>query len=154
MRTKLAAARIASGFGCATIIASGQVDHPLQGLAAGAARATVVGAAGSPAGAYKAWIAGTLTPAGALLIDDGAARALADGKSLLPAGVREIRGSFERGACLSVLGADGRELARGITAYGSADAGAIKGARRGEAAERLGYSGPTAIIHRNDLVLM
>lgn len=154
MRTKLAAARIARSFGCATIIASGQVEHPLRRLAQGEGRATVIGAAGSPGSAYKQWIAGTLTPAGSLVIDDGAARALAEGRSLLPAGVREVRGSFERGSCLQVLDLSGRELARGISAYGSAEAEAIRGARRGEAAERLGYSGPAELIHRDDLVLM
>jgi len=154
MRTKLAAARIARAFGCATIIASGQVDHPLRRLAAGEAKATVIAASGSPGSAYKQWIAGTLTPAGSLVVDVGAARALGEGRSLLPAGVREVRGPFERGSCLTVLDPEGREIARGICAYGSADAEAIRGARRGEAAERLGYDGPDELIHRDDLVLM
>lgn len=154
MRTKIAAARIARSFGCATIIACGQEHHPLRRLAAGEGRATVIAAAGSPASAYKQWIAGTLEPAGALVIDAGAARALAKGRSLLPAGVREVRGSFEKGASLRVLDLAGHELARGISAYGSADAAAISGARKGEAAERLGYSGPEELIHRDDLVLI
>ena len=154
MRTKLAAARIASGSGCATVIASGQVEHPLRRLAAGEARATLVAATDSPAGAYKTWIAGTLTPAGSLVIDDGAAQALVQGRSLLPAGVREVSGRFERGACLRVLNLAGRELARGISAYGSAEAEAIRGTRQSEAAERLGYAGPAEVIHRDDLVLM
>jgi len=154
MRTKVAAARVARSFGCATIIASGQVAHPLRRLASGEGRATVIAAAGSPAGAYKQWIAGTLEPAGALVVDDGAARALAEGRSLLPAGVREVQGRFEKGACLRVLDPTGRELARGLSAYGSADAEAIRGARKGEAGERLGYGGPDELIHRDDLVLM
>ncbi len=154
MRTKLAAARIARGFGCATVIASGRVDHPLARLAAGEGRATVIAASGSPAGAYKQWIAGTLTPAGSLVVDAGAARALADGRSLLPAGVRAVNGVFERGACLRILDPDGRELARGLSAYGSAEAEAIRGARRGEAEVRLGYRGPDELVHRDDLVLM
>ena len=154
MRTKIAAARIARSFGCATLIASGQVEHPLRRLASGDGRATVIAAAGSPSSAYKQWIAGTLEPAGALVVDDGAARALAEGRSLLPAGVREVQGSFEKGACLRVLDLEGRELARGLGAYGAADAEAIRGARKGEAAERLGYRGPDELIHRDDLVLM
>lgn len=154
MRTKIAAARIARSFGCATLIASGQVEHPLRRLASGDGRATVIAAAGSPSSAYKQWIAGTLEPAGALVVDDGAARALAEGRSLLPAGVREVQGSFEKGACLRVLDLGGRELARGLGAYGAADAEAIRGARKGEAAERLGYRGPDELIHRDDLVLM
>jgi glutamate 5-kinase len=82
MRTKLAAARIASGFGCATVIASGREPHPVQRLGEGA-RATIVAAAGSPGNAYKQWIAGSLAPAGSIAIDDGAVRALHAGKSLL-----------------------------------------------------------------------
>jgi glutamate 5-kinase len=153
MRTKLAAAQIARGFGCATIIASGQEDHPLQALAAGA-RATVIAASGSPASAYKQWIAGTLAPAGAVTIDAGAARALRGGRSLLPAGVRAVNGDFERGVCLRVLEENGSEIARGLTAYNAAEARAISGLTSDRIAERLGYGGPDEIIHRDDLVLM
>jgi glutamate 5-kinase len=153
MRTKIAAARIARAFGCATVIASGLEEHPIGRLLEGA-RATVIAAAGSPTGAYKQWIAGTLTPAGSVTIDEGAARALAAGKSLLPAGVREVAGAFERGVCLRVLGPDGREIARGLSAYTSAEAEAIKGMVSARISERLGYSGPDELIHRDDLVLM
>jgi len=154
MRTKLAAARIAQGFGCATIIASGREQHPLARLFSGEARATVIDAAGSPARAYKQWIAGTLVPAGSLHVDEGAAKALAAGKSLLPAGVRAVDGTFERGVCLRVLGPDGGELARGITAYTSAETQAILGCPSSAIEGRLGYTGPDEIIHRNDMVLM
>jgi glutamate 5-kinase len=154
MRTKIAAARIARSFGCATLIASGHLDHPLRCLASGEAKATVIAAAGSPASAYKQWIAGTLTPAGSVTIDDGAVRALAAGKSLLPAGVRAVSGSFERGVCLKVLDPAGREVARGLTAYTSAEAEAIAGAPSAVIEERLGYSGPNELIHRDDMVLM
>ncbi|HYC95686.1 MAG TPA: glutamate 5-kinase [Sphingomicrobium sp.] len=154
MRTKLAAARIAQGFGCATIIASGRCDGPLSSIASGESRATVIDAAGTPARAYKQWIAGTLVPAGSLAIDDGAVKALASGRSLLPAGVRSVQGSFERGACLRILDVHGREVARGITAYSLAETEAILGCPSSDIAERLGYSGPDELIHRNDLVLM
>jgi glutamate 5-kinase len=154
MRTKLAAARIAQGFGCATIIASGHEEHPLARLEGDEARATVIDAKGSPARAYKQWIAGTLVPAGTLHVDEGATRALASGKSLLPAGVRSVDGTFERGVCLRVLGPDGREVARGISAYTSAETQAILGCASSEIERRLGYTGPDEIIHRNDLVLM
>jgi glutamate 5-kinase len=154
MRTKLAAARIAQGFGCATIIASGHEDHPLARLERDEARATVIDAKGSPARAYKQWIAGTLVPAGTLHVDEGARRALASGKSLLPAGVRSVDGTFERGVCLRVLGPAGREVARGISAYTSAETQAILGCASSEIERRLGYTGPDEIIHRNDLVLM
>jgi glutamate 5-kinase len=153
MRTKIAAARIARAFGCATVIACGIGPHPIGRLLEGA-RATVIAASGSPAGAYKQWIAGTLTPAGSVTIDDGAVRALGGGKSLLPAGVRAVSGSFERGVCLRVLAPDGREIARGLCAYNSAEAEAIRGCVSARISERLGYSGPDELIHRDDLVLM
>jgi glutamate 5-kinase len=154
MKTKLAAARIAERFGCSTIIASGKPDHPLRQLVQGQARATVIAAAASPGSAYKQWIAGALTPAGSLVVDDGAARALKDGRSLLPVGVREVIGSFEAGACLRVLDTSGRELARGIGSYGSVEANLIRGRKREEATARLGYEGPDELIHRDDLVLL
>lgn len=154
MRTKIAAARIAQGFGCATIIASGHADHPLSKLASGEARATVIDAKGTPARAYKQWIRGTLVPAGSLHVDSGAIAALAQGKSLLPAGVFKVDGEFERGVCLRILGPDEREVARGITAYTSSETRTILGATSSEFEKRLGYSGPDEIIHRNDLVLM
>jgi len=154
MRTKLAAARIAQGFGCATIIASGRCDRPLSSFACGDSKATVIDAAGTPARAYKQWIAGALVPAGSVTIDEGAVEALAAGRSLLPAGVRSVKGSFERGACLRILDVRGHEVARGITAYTSAETEAILGSPSSDIASRLGYSGPDELIHRNDLVLM
>jgi glutamate 5-kinase len=154
MRTKVAAAKIASSFGCATIIASGRADHPLQGLIRGDARCTVIDAAGSPASAYKQWIAATLVPAGSLKVDAGAVKALQSGKSLLPSGVREVDGNFERGVCLRILGPDGAEIARGITAYTARETQAILGCACADIEAKLGYGGPDELIHRNDMVLM
>jgi glutamate 5-kinase len=154
MQTKIAAAKIASSFGCATIIASGHSDHPLGHLGSGEAKATVIDATGSPASAYKQWIAGTLVPAGSIFVDEGAVKALGSGKSLLPSGARKVEGSFERGVCLRVLAPDGREVARGITAYTSRETEAILGCASSEIEARLGYGGPDELIHRNDLVLM
>lgn len=154
MRTKIAAARIARAFGCATLVASGREDHPIRRLASGEARATIIAAAGSPASAYKQWIAGTLEPAGSLVIDEGAAKALRAGRSLLPAGVREVEGRFERGVCLRILDPAGREIARGLSAYTSAEAEGIRGAPSAAIAARLGYGGPDELIHRDDMVLM
>jgi glutamate 5-kinase len=154
MRTKIAAARVARSFGCATLIASGHDDRPLSRLQSEDGRATVIDASGSPARAYKQWIAGTLVPAGSVTVDDGARDALIGGKSLLPAGATFLEGTFERGVCLRVLGPDGREIARGITAYTSSEMRSILGCASKEIEARLGYSGPDELIHRNDLVLM
>lgn len=153
MRTKIAAAAIARGFGCATIITAGHEVNPV-GRLLGGGRATIVAASGSPASAYKQWIAGALAPGGTISIDEGAVRALASGKSLLPAGVRSIHGRFERGTCLRVLDLAGAEVARGITAYTSGEAEAILGCSSKEIVARLGYSGPDELIHRDDLVLL
>lgn len=153
MATKIAAARIARGFGCATIIASGREEHPLQRLAMGA-RSTVVAASGSPASAYKQWIAGTLAPAGSVSVDAGAVAALATGKSLLPAGAVMVIGEFEKGDCVRILDPAGREVARGLSAYSAAEARAICGFSSASIPERLGYCGPDELIHRDDLVLM
>jgi len=154
MQTKLAAAQIAKSFGCATIIASGHEKHPLMRLVANDALATVIDANGSPVRAYKQWIAGTLVPAGNLHVDAGASSALQSGKSLLPAGVRSVEGTFERGVCLRVIDPSGREIARGITAYTSSETQSIIGCASSEIERRLGFSGPDELIHRNDLVLM
>jgi glutamate 5-kinase len=153
MRTKIAAARIARSFGCATIIACGQADHPVGRLRDGA-RATIVAPSGSPSSAYKQWIAGTLAPAGELTIDDGAVKALMAGKSLLPAGVTAVTGNFERGACVRICDREGREAARGLCGYTAAEAQAIVGCGSDRIEERLGYRGPDEIIHRDDMVLL
>ncbi|NDE88085.1 MAG: glutamate 5-kinase, partial [Gammaproteobacteria bacterium] len=107
----------------------------------------------SPVAARKQWIAGTLRPAGELVVDAGAERALRAGKSLLPAGVTALRGRFERGDTVSVVNAQGRELARGIVAYSDAEAAQILGRRSGEIAAVLGFAGRDELIHRDDLVM-
>ncbi|MBV9332285.1 MAG: glutamate 5-kinase [Alphaproteobacteria bacterium] len=152
MAAKLIAARIATLAGVNVIVASGRTDHPLSALAAGA-RNTLFQASGTPAAARKRWIAGVLKPEGALIIDEGAVRALSEGKSLLPAGVKQIDGRFERGDAVLVRDSSGREIARGLAAYGAADAERIAGKRSLEIEAILGYRGRDEIIHRDDLAL-
>nr|WP_314444972.1 glutamate 5-kinase [uncultured Sphingomonas sp.] len=153
MRTKLEAARIAATAGCATMIGSGEGKEALARLLAGSARATLVAAQGSPARAYKAWIAGTLSPLGSMEVDAGAVRALKDGASLLPAGVSTVRGRFSRGDCVAILALGGEEVARGLSRYDSHEAVRLVGARGSAIEERLGYSRGDALVHRDDLVL-
>jgi glutamate 5-kinase len=154
MATKLQAARIAHGAGCATLITLGrrEGEGPFQAVESGA-RATLFAAHATPKAAYKQWIAGSLSPQGALVVDEGAARALLSGKSLLPAGVRAVEGRFGKGDAVVVRSADGRELAKGLVAYGMDDAAAILGLRSDAIEGKLGYRGPAALIHRDDLVL-
>ncbi len=152
MRTKLDAARIAMGAGCRMAIASGRVLRPLDALARGA-RATWFLPSASPTAARKQWIAGTLKPKGAVRVDEGAERALAGGRSLLPAGVVGVDGEFERGDAVAVLARDGAELGRGIIGYSAAESRAIAGRKSGDIESVLGYRGRDEMIHRDDLVL-
>jgi glutamate 5-kinase len=153
MSAKIVAARIAMAAGCHLCIAAGAHQHPLRRIEEGADCTWFVPTA-TPAVARKQWIAGTLRPAGALTIDAGALRALLEGRSLLPAGVTGTRGRFERGDTVSVVSAEGAEVARGIIAYSDADAARIMGRRSAEIAQLLGFRGRDEMIHRDNLVLL
>ena len=153
MRTKLAAARIATQAGCAMAITLGDIDRPLRALASGA-RCTWFLPAPEGRSARKRWILGALAPLGTLTIDAGAARALQAGRSLLPAGVRTVRGTFQRGDAVIIAGPDGVPLARGLSAYASSDAEHIIGHRSDQIEAILGWRGRDEIVHRDDLVLL
>jgi len=151
MATKLAAARIASAAGCATVITLGHRPSPLQAVEAGE-RATVIEPSTTPAAAYKAWIAGSLAPAGALVVDEGAAQAVRRGKSLLAAGVRAVEGRFDKGDAVVIRDEAGHEIARGLVRYEAPDAEKICGLKSEAIEAALGYtSGP--LVHADDLAL-
>jgi glutamate 5-kinase len=151
MATKLEAARIASQAGCATLVTLGTRASPLCAVEAGAT-ATVIEPATTPRAAYKAWIGGSLAPAGALSVDAGAAAAVSKGKSLLAAGVRSVDGRFEKGDCVRVLDPAGAEIARGLVRYEASHAARICGLKSDAIEAALGYtSGP--LIHADDLAL-
>lgn len=152
MLTKIEAGKIATTAGTHMVIASGRVLHPLQTIANGAACTWFLTPA-NPVTARKKWIAGSLEPRGALMIDAGAVRALRSGKSLLPAGVIKVEGGFGRGDAVIVRGPDGYELGRGLVAYDAEDAEKIKGRSSADVLLILGYTGRTEMIHRDDLVL-
>ena len=152
MKTKVDAAKMATGAGAAMVIASGQDLHPLKAIDDGA-RCTWFAPDGNPATARKRWIAGSLDAHGALVIDDGAVRALKAGKSLLPAGIRAVTGSFERGDAVRITTPDGNEVARGLVAYDSVDAQKIAGRKSSEIEAILGYAGRNAMVHRDDMAL-
>jgi len=153
MQTKIAAAKIAVGAGCHLCIAKGTHQHPLKRIEEGA-RCTWFVPSSTPMAMRKQWIAGTLKPAGAITVDEGAVRALLQGKSLLPAGVTRALGRFERGDTVSIVGPDGVEVARGICAYSDSDAARILGRQSAEIERVLGFRGREEIVHRDDLVLM
>src|SRR5246127_138102 len=156
MVTKLAAARIAMNAGCRMLIARGKgmdsAGGPLAAIEAGS-RATLFLPQGEPRSARKTWIAGAVNPSGAVIVDDGAARALRRGTSLLPAGLVAVEGVFERGDAVIIRKRSGAEVGRGLSAYSSADIRRIAGHKSGEIAEILGYRGRDEIIHRDDLVV-
>jgi glutamate 5-kinase len=153
MQTKIAAAKIAIGAGCHLCISLGAIEHPLQRIEEGA-RCTWFVPSSTPMATRKQWIAGTLKPAGAISIDDGAVRALMSGKSLLPAGVTRAVGRFERGDTVSIVGPDGTEIGRGICAYSDVDAARIIGRKSADIEMVLGFRGRDEIVHRDDLVLL
>nr|CAD6438151.1 glutamate 5-kinase [Rhizobium sp. Q54] len=152
MRTKIEAGKIATGAGCAMIIASGKTIHPLRAIDEGA-RSSWFAPSGTPVAARKTWIAGQLQPAGELTVDHGAEAALRSGKSLLPAGVKSVTGDFHRGDTVAIVGLDGREIARGLAGYDADEARLIAGRRSAEIEAILGYPGRSAVIHRDDLVM-
>jgi glutamate 5-kinase len=156
MVTKLTAARIAMNAGCRMLITKGKSSDsssgPLAGIEAGG-RATLFLPTGEPRSARKAWIAGAVNPCGTVIIDDGAARALRRGTSLLPAGLVAVEGVFERGDAVIIRTRSGPEVGRGLSAYSSTDIRRIAGHKSGEITAILGYRGRDEIIHRDDLVM-
>jgi glutamate 5-kinase len=152
MATKVEAARIATHAGCSTIIASGAIEHPLEALSAGA-RCTVFKADGTPAAARKQWLAGVLEVKGSFAVDEGAVRALLNGKSLLPVGVAGVTGDFRRGDVVSITGPDGTEHGRGLAEYSDSEASQLIGCQSEQIEEKLGYRGRSVMVHRDELVL-
>lgn len=151
MKTKLDAAKIAMAAGCAMAITDGNPANALAQLEAGS-RCTWFLPASEPRTARKRWIAGAVAATGTITIDDGAVAALRAGKSLLPAGITQVEGIFDRGDAILVKTADGRIAGRGLSAYSSADATLIMGRKSRDIENILGYRGRDEMIHRDDLV--
>ena len=152
MASKILAARLATSAGCEVIVASGKAKHPIAAIRAGA-RSTRFTTESAPGAARKTWIGCGLKVAGALIIDEGATRAIRRGKSLLPAGVKFARGDFSRGDAISIQDLSGREVARGLAAYNAADVTKIIGKKSSEAALILGFRGRQEVVHRDDLAI-
>ncbi len=151
MRTKLQAARAATAAGCAMVITAGETLHPLAALAAGA-RCTRFAPHGDPQAARKRWI-GAMKERGQIHVDEGAGAALAQGRSLLPAGVVAVQGEFERGDAVAIVAADGTRMGQGLVRYAADEARRIRGCRSGDIAPILGYPGRAALIHRDDMAV-
>ncbi|AHM05209.1 Glutamate 5-kinase [Roseibacterium elongatum DSM 19469] len=151
MKTKLMAARTATGAGCAMAITEGRGLRPLTALEEGA-RATWFTATLDPQAARKRWIS-AMKPRGILRLDAGAVAALGRGKSLLPAGVTDVSGDFQRGDPVRMEGPDGTSLGLGLSRYTAKEARAIAGHRSDEIEAILGYPARAALVHRDDMVL-
>ncbi|MCV6587051.1 MAG: glutamate 5-kinase [Marinibacterium sp.] len=149
MKTKILAAETATSAGCAMAITLGSPDNPLTLLDNGAP-ATWFTAQIDPQAARKRWIS-AMKPRGTLTVDAGAAQALANGKSLLPAGVTAVSGRFGRGEPLAIAGPDGAKLGQGLSRYTSDEAERIRGRRSSDIEAILGYPGRAALIHRDDM---
>jgi glutamate 5-kinase len=152
MRTKIEAARIATAAGCAVAITDGLIDHPLASLQ-NRGCATWFSPQSDRETARRLWLGHSLNPAGAFVVDAGAAKALLKGASLLAIGVASVEGHFERGDTVAIKSAKGQTMGHGMSAYSSADASRILGRHSDEIEDILGYAGRPALIHRDDLVL-
>ena len=151
MKTKLLAAKTAVAGGCAMAIMEGSVLRPLSALAKGA-NCTWFTAHSDPQLARKRWI-NAMKPRGELRLDAGAVKALLAGKSLLPAGVTTVGGSFGRGDPVAILDPVGNVLGKGLVRYTAVEARAIAGHRSSEIVGILGYEGRAALVHRDDMVI-
>jgi len=152
MRTKVMAASMATSAGCHMVITRGTELHPLQRLSDGG-RCSWFLASDTPLNARKQWIASSVNAAGEIMIDDGAVRALRNGKSLLAAGVTDVGGRFNRGDTVRIKSVHGTLVAHGLVAYPFEEAIKLKGKRSEEIEGILGYNAGDELVHRDDLVM-
>jgi len=154
MLTKVRAARLAARSGALTMVVQGDADGILQRIAADEPVGTRLYPTRPPLVARKQWLAGQLQLRGRLQLDEGATRVLlTSGSSLLPVGVVNVEGEFERGDLVACLGPGGEEIARGLVNYNAIDSARIAGETSGRIEELLGYVDEPELIHRDNLVL-
>ena len=154
MITKLRAGKLASRSGAGTVIAAGREENVIPRLFQGEDLGTFLIPDQTPIQARKRWLAGQLKPKGHLTLDEGAAKVLKEsGKSLLPIGVTQVEGIFERGDLVACTDPQGHEIARGLSNYGSDDARRLVGQPSHKIEEILGYVDEPELIHRDNLVV-
>ena len=151
--TKLDAAKICMNSGSHMFIANGKKDNPISNMLS-KKKFTHFLPKISSLDAKKKWIIGSLNSNGTIKIDDGAAKALLNGKSLLAAGINKINGSFEKGENVLILDQNNNQLARGLSSFSSEEIDKIKGKQSKEIEKILGYLSKTEIIHKDDMVLL
>jgi glutamate 5-kinase len=154
MASKLAAAAMVTGAGEVAVIANAAEPSVLERLLAGQKLGTVFVPAKRRLSSRRRWIGQAAKPAGRIVVDAGAARALlAGGKSLLPSGITAVAGRFERGDTIAVLDSSGKEIARGLTNYSAAEIDRIKGLKTSAIAKELGEKPYDEVIHRNNMTV-
>tara|TARA_Y100000590_G_scaffold97495_1_gene110916 strand:+ start:2734 stop:3840 length:1107 start_codon:yes stop_codon:yes gene_type:complete len=151
MKTKIDAAKICQLSGCYMVIANGNHKNPIKKIIK-SKKCTWFLPKVSKLDARKQWIIGSIAPKGEVIIDNGAVKAIKNGKSLLPAGVKKIKGSFEKGDHILVKDQNDTECARGLTSFSSVEIEKIKGSHSSNIKNILGYSSREEIIHKDDLV--
>ncbi|WBA82664.1 glutamate 5-kinase [Endozoicomonas sp. GU-1] len=155
MQTKLRASRQAAASGCATVIVGGRADSVITRVFAGEELGTLLLPDQEPMAARKQWLQGHLKTAGELVLDAGAVRVLKEqGKSLLPVGVKALRGRFQRGEMVTCLDENGNEVARGLINYGAIEAERIIGKPSHQIEALLGYQREPELLHRDNMVLV
>tara|TARA_B100000686_G_C16688215_1_gene916055 strand:- start:289 stop:1398 length:1110 start_codon:yes stop_codon:yes gene_type:complete len=150
MTTKIWAAKICMNSGCSTIIANGQKIHPLANI--NKENSSWFNASNSPSSSRKQWLMNHLHPSGTIIIDNGAENAIKHNKSLLPAGVLEIKGKFNRGDIITITNADNKKIGIGVVAYDFHEVKKIIGKNSKKIKHILGYEGRDELIHKDDLV--
>jgi glutamate 5-kinase len=154
MMTKISAAQIASGAGVRTVITQGREPQNIEKILQGEAIGTQFQPQPRPVSARKRWIAHGLVPAGTLVLDEGAVKAIQSaGKSLLAAGIVRLEGEFESQEAVILCDRDGQEIARGLVNYSSLELEKIKGQQSDQIETILGYSCPETVVHRDNLTL-
>lgn len=155
MATKVKAARLAQRSGAHTVIVGGRIVDVIAKVRRGDTVGTLLYAAQEPLAARKRWLAGQMQSKGALVVDEGAVRALQEqGKSLLPVGVKSVSGAFLRGDLVVCCDESGVEIARGLVSYSSDEAKKIAGKASHKIIALLGYQDGDELIHRDNLVLV
>jgi glutamate 5-kinase len=155
MRSKIEAARLASGAAVTTTICSAKVDEVIARVVAGESIGTRIPGRGVRADSRRRWLAVARRVKGVLRIDAGAVQALiARGRSLLPAGIVSVEGRFERGDTVGIVGPDGDEVARGLASLSAAECQQVRGQQLDAAARELGYVLPKAVVHRDNMLLL
>ena len=155
MATKIEAAKLATASGVAVVIAQGREPNVLGRLVAGEALGTLFVPMETKRESRERWLLSGLCCMGRLVVDNGAVEALhKQKKSLLPVGIKEVKGDFQRGDVVDIVDADGERIACGITNYSAADINRIKGVHSEEIEALLGYEYGTEVIHRNNLVIL